>query len=113
VLTNPPPTLYKLDHHYSATQSKTGIVAVLYAEPGTKEFLAFHRALKSLADTHAIDYVLRPFVVPVNKKYFKAGLKINNFFILEQTARSRKASSLGLWRRAPNKEHRVQSPRRF
>lgn len=66
MLSDPSPILYKLDHHYSATRSKTGITAVLYAELGTKEFLAFHRALKSLADTNAIDYVLRPYVVPVN-----------------------------------------------
>lgn len=74
MLTDPFPTLYKLDHHYSATYSKTGITAVLYAEPGTKQFLAFHRALKSLADTKAIDYVLRPYVVPVNI-YFRSKLQ--------------------------------------
>jgi Thioredoxin-like domain len=90
VLTDTSPTLYKLDHHYSASHSKTGIVAVLYAEPGTKEFLSFHRALKSLADTHAIDYVLRPYVVAVNNILYEVICRLT---FLDFRASSKKQES--------------------
>jgi len=61
------PILYKLDHHYSTSSLKPK-TAVLYAEIGTKEFLAFHKVLKPLAEKHSIDYVLRHYIVPVSEK---------------------------------------------
>lgn len=53
--------LYSFDHIFPGTENNE-VVATLYGEAGNKEFNAFHRVLKSDAQSSGLKYVTRHFV---------------------------------------------------
>ncbi|CAL4079899.1 unnamed protein product, partial [Meganyctiphanes norvegica] len=49
---------YSIDHHFPGGESSE-IGVILYADIATSEFKSFHLALKTLAESGTVDYVLR------------------------------------------------------
>ncbi|CAG0918617.1 unnamed protein product [Notodromas monacha] len=52
----------QMDHRHPESDASSTTRAVLYAEPGSVGFQAFHDQLGSLATQRHVDYIFRPFV---------------------------------------------------
>nr|XP_012149315.1 PREDICTED: UDP-glucose:glycoprotein glucosyltransferase isoform X2 [Megachile rotundata] len=57
----PKPDTYSIDHRYHTSQQSEKVI-ILYGQVGTPQFSSFHNALKHLAETKGISYILRHYL---------------------------------------------------